>query len=69
MPIHEDVALVGMQLQRESAFGEVVGAAQVFESGERIAPGKNCAGVSAEAQALDSGALSQLRSGFVGVCG
>ena len=38
-PIEKDVALVGVQLEGEAAIEQIVGPAQIFEAGERVAPG------------------------------
>ncbi len=40
-PIEKDVALISVELEREAAVEQIVGAAQIFEAGERIAPGND----------------------------
>jgi len=34
VPVHEDVALIGMEVERETSIGYIAGAAEVFEAGE-----------------------------------
>ena len=41
VPVHEDVALIRVQMKCEAPFGHFASAAQIFESGERVAPGKD----------------------------
>jgi hypothetical protein len=50
------VALVGVQIEGEAALGKSVGAAQVFEAGERVAEGEDDRGIAAQAEALRAGA-------------
>ena len=52
------MALVGVQIKGNAALRDVVGAAQVFETGKRVAPGNNGARV-LKPQALPEGALAQ----------
>ena len=40
-PIQKDVALVSMQIEGKPTIGQIVGPAQVFEPGERVAPCKD----------------------------
>src|SRR3569833_3819037 len=70
MPIHKDVALVCVQVEGEAAFGYIAGAAHVFESSKRIAPGKDRAGIAVIAEAIVNAPLAQLRGTLVSVgCG
>ena len=39
-PIQEDVALVGVQIERQSSLGNFYGPAQVFETGKRVPEGE-----------------------------
>ena len=47
----EDVTLIGMKMQSDAVIGHIVGATQVFQTRERIAPGNDRAAV-VESEAL-----------------
>ena len=47
-PIEKDVALVGMELEGEAAVEQIVGAAEIFEAGERVAAGNDRRRIAAE---------------------
>ncbi len=68
-PIEKDVALVGVEVEREAAIGEGFGAAQVLETGERIAEGEDGAVIARQAEALVETLLAKLGRAFVGVGG
>src|SRR5579863_1733694 len=68
VPIHQDMALIGVQVECQAAFGEFVGAAQIFEACEHVAISKNRTRISRESKPIANPALAQLCISLVGVC-
>ena len=56
-----------MQIESQSAIRQIVCPAQVFEAGQRVAPGEDGAGVVAQAQSFPDSLLAQLVGALVGV--
>ena len=63
------MALVGVEFEGEAALEQVVGAAQIFEAGERVAEGEDDAGVAAEAKPFAQALLAKAACALVGIGG
>ena len=61
------MALVSAEIEGQSAIRQIVCPAQVFEAGERVAPGENSAGFIVQAQPFADSLLAQLVGALVGV--
>jgi len=59
-PIEKDVALVRVQIEGETLVKHIVGAAEVFKAGERIAKGENDTRTAAQAEAIAQSLLAEL---------
>src|SRR5215472_9007398 len=66
--VHKAMALVSMQVKGQSAIGQMAGALEILETGERITIRKNCARISRKPEPVADLALPQLRGCLVGVC-
>jgi len=63
------VALVGVQFDGEAVLGQTDGAAQIFETGQRVAIGEDEGGIDPELKPLLQPPLAQMTGPFIGVGG